>query len=141
MLKGYLMRSPKRPLLVLNVLLSLLAAVLVSPIIALAQAEPTPIIDAAYKDLSAKLGVAVTRQGDSSYTFEQDVFPDASLGCPKPGIAYPQIVTKGYKILITYPRNSGNVYDYRASMDGTNLFQCSAPAVIGGVTVTAAPVN
>src|SRR5258708_1166880 len=112
--KGYVMMSPKRPLLFLNMLLALLIVGLISPALTFAQTDPaTPIIDAAYKDLSAKLGVGIVRQGDTSYSFEQDVFPDSSLGCPQPGQAYSQIVTKGYKILITYPRG-GAAYDYRA---------------------------
>ena len=84
--------------------------------------EPTSIIDAAFADISKQVGKPVTRGGDSTFTWEQDTFGDASLGCPKPGQMYAQVVTKGYKIIINY---AGTSYDYRASLDGSNLFLCS----------------
>ncbi len=130
------MLSLKRPLRIVNLVMSLLVVGLISPVLAFAQADPTPIVDAAYKDLSAKLGVSIVRQGNTTYTFEQDVFADSSLGCPQPGQAYSQVVTKGYKILITYPRGGGNVYDYRASVDGTTLFQCSVTPGSGAAPTT-----
>src|SRR5258708_3316053 len=100
-----------------------------------AQTEPTAIIDAAYRDLSQKLGKSIARGGSSSFTWEQDNFGDTSLGCPKPGVAYSQVVTPGYKIVIT---NQGVAYDYRATLDGKTLFQCSAT---GGIAITATIVN
>src|SRR5262249_47219038 len=96
-----------------------------------AQTQPTAIIDAAYRDLSQKVGKTIARGGDSSFTWEQDNFGDTSLGCPKPGVAASQVVTPGYKIVITY---QGVAYDYRATLDGKTLFQCSAT---GGIAITA----
>src|SRR6186713_2789818 len=61
--------------------------------------EPTGIIDAAFRDLSAKLGKPVVKGGDSTFSWEQTVFPDASLGCPEPGKVYAQTTTPGYKII------------------------------------------
>ncbi len=90
-----------------------------------AQQVPYPIIDAAYKDLSGRLGKSVTRGGDSNWSYEADVFPDASLGCPQPGKVYAQTRISGYKIIITYPRSNGSDYDYRASTDGSTLFLCT----------------
>src|SRR5689334_14927307 len=72
-------------------------------------AEPTNIIDAAYADISKQVGKTVIRGGDSTFTWEQDVFGDTSLGCPKPGFMYAQVITHGYKIIINY---AGVSYDY-----------------------------
>jgi len=29
-------------------------------------------------------------------------WPDTSLGCPEPGMVYAHVVTRGYKILLSY---------------------------------------
>ncbi|HLY24997.1 MAG TPA: SH3 domain-containing protein [Aggregatilineales bacterium] len=95
------------------------------------QAAPLPIIDAAYKDLSTRLGKSIVRGGDTNWSYEVDVFTDTSLGCPQPGKSYAQSRITGYKIIITYPRAGGTDYDYRANNDGSVLFLCnsnSAPA-------------
>jgi hypothetical protein len=39
-------------------------------------------------------------------------FSDSSLGCPKPGMAYMQVVTPGHKIMLEY---KGATYDVRIS--------------------------
>lgn len=45
-------------------------------------------------------------------------WPDASLGCPQPGIAYAQGITQGYVILLGV---NGKVYEYHADMlNGVN---------------------
>src|SRR5260370_42682892 len=77
------------------------------------QAEPTALIDAAYKDLSQKLGQTVTRQTLPGFTWSLEKFSDASLGCPQPGQTYAQVKTPGYRILIAV---NGTVYDYRAKL-------------------------
>src|SRR5258707_10840863 len=122
-------------LLIVLVLSALLTAESGCLLIVQAQTEPTAIIDAAYRDLSQKLGKSIARGGGSSFTWEQDSFGDTSLGCPKPGVSYSQVVTPGYKIVITY---LGVAYDYRATLDGKTLFQCSAT---GGIAITATIVN
>jgi hypothetical protein len=37
-------------------------------------------------------------------------FSDSSLGCPKPGMAYMQVITPGYKVALEY---KGKTYDVR----------------------------
>ena len=39
-------------------------------------------------------------------------FSDASLGCPQPGMAYPQVITPGYRVLV---EGDGRSYDVRVS--------------------------
>ncbi len=110
-----------------------------------AQTEPIAIIDAAFKDLSTKLGIAIsrTKPGNDTYTWEETDFGSPALGCPSPGLSYPQVMTHGYKIVITV---NGTAYDYRASADGKILFQCtsaggSAPVAITPSTATPIPAQ
>jgi hypothetical protein len=47
-------------------------------------------------------------------------WPDGSLGCPKPGVAYLQVITSGYHVVLL----AGTVgYDYRADERG-RFFVC-----------------
>ncbi len=39
-------------------------------------------------------------------------FSDASLDCPQPGMAYPQVLTPGYRVLVT---GDGQNFDVRVS--------------------------
>ncbi len=39
-------------------------------------------------------------------------FSDASLGCPQPGMAYPQVITPGYRVLV---EGGGQSFDVRVS--------------------------
>ncbi len=38
-------------------------------------------------------------------------WPDTSLGCPEPGMMYAQVITPGYKILLSY---AGEIYQYHS---------------------------
>src|SRR5258706_12046592 len=84
-----------------------------------AQGEPTAIIDAAFADLSQRLGRSLNRGNVDSWTWEQVDFADTSLGCPQPGQAYAQHITRGYKITILI---AGVAYDYRVLNNGQGLF-------------------
>ncbi|MHB8627197.1 MAG: SH3 domain-containing protein [Aggregatilineales bacterium] len=113
------------------VLFGLLAILCVSMLTVRAQpSEPTVIIDAVLRDLSGKLGTTLTRANVDTYTWEQVKFGDASLGCPQPGVMYPQVVTLGYHIVVTV---NGVAYDYRATNDGKQVFECTAQS--GGTVV------
>lgn len=48
-------------------------------------------------------------------------WPDGSLGCPKPGVAYLQVITPGYHVLLLAGASS---YDYRADGRG-RFFVCT----------------
>jgi hypothetical protein len=50
-------------------------------------------------------------------------FSDSSLGCPKPGMAYMQVVTPGHKVALEY---KGKTYDVRIA-GGRGLI-CAPPA-------------
>jgi len=121
----------------LSILLILIAAGLAifTPVHA---QEPTTIVDAALQDLSQKLGRPITRANVDTWTWEQTDFPDSSLGCPQPGQAYAQVVTRGYKITFTV---KGVVYDYRATNDGKSVFQCIPGGVAPAGQATSAPTQ
>lgn len=104
--------------------LVLLSTALLIPALATAQLEPTAIIDAVFQDLTNKLGKPISRV-TANWTWEQQNFPDSSLGCPQPNVAYTQVVTKGY-IINVEPLDLSGKYDYRANLDGSVLFLCSA---------------
>src|SRR5262249_34521845 len=60
------------------------------------------------------------------------------LGCPQPGKMYAQVITHGYKIIINY---AGVSYDYRASIEGSNLFLCTATGGAATFVATAPAAN
>jgi len=51
------------------------------------------------------------------------VWPDSSLGCPQKGMAYLQVLTPGYLILLEY---SNNQYEYHAGL-GQVFIYCTNP--------------
>ncbi len=48
-------------------------------------------------------------------------WPDSSLGCPKPGFAYSQIVTPGYKVTVNV---GGKQSEYHTDLSG-NVVLCN----------------
>jgi len=48
-------------------------------------------------------------------------WPDTSLGCPKPGYMYAQVITSGYKVTFELGRMS---YVVRTDKDGSNTARC-----------------
>ena len=83
-------------------------------------AQPASI-DTALADLSARVGTTVTRDQLDNWSWDQEMFNDASLGCPQPGLMYAQVITRGYSFTLTY---AGIIYDYRANEAG-DAFLCS----------------
>lgn len=67
-----------------------------------------PQVDRVVADLAARLGIA---PGEIVVLEVREVeWPDTSLGCPKPGYAYLQVITPGYQVLL---QAQGQTYDYR----------------------------
>jgi hypothetical protein len=60
--------------------------------------EQRPIADLAVATLAAELGVPRERIVVESITALD--WPDSSLGCPKPGMAYLQVITPGHKVML-----------------------------------------
>jgi hypothetical protein len=58
-----------------------------------------------------------TRREDITVISAGEVsWPDPSLGCPRRGVMYPQVVTPGYQIKL---RAGGQILDYRAASSGS----------------------
>jgi hypothetical protein len=64
---------------------------------------------------------SVSSDGLEVVTARAVAWPNGALGCPKPGMAYTQMVTDGYQVVV---RAGGRTYDYRFGMS-------SAPRLCG----------
>ncbi len=69
-------------------------------------------LNAAKTDLAQSLNI--TADQIQVVKVEAVEWPDASLGCPKPGMMYAQVVTPGYHIILSV---GGQEYDYRANLE------------------------
>jgi len=104
--------------------------------------EPTALITSIFADLSHKLGKSLNRGNVDTWSWTQNAYPDASLGCPQPGQSYAAGSTSGYQVLIVL---NGVTYDYRANKASSAFFRCSpsdsqaAPTVISTVIPTSIP--
>ena len=85
-----------------------------------AQGVPDPF-NTALADLSGRVGVTLSLNNLSDWSWSQETFPDASLGCPQGDQAYAQVLTAGYIFSMTY---NSTEYDYRSSVDGSTVFLC-----------------
>ena len=86
--------------------------------------EPTALITSIFADLSHKLGKSLNRGNVDTWSWSQNAYPDASLGCPQPGQSYAAGSTSGYQVLIVL---NGVTYDYRANKASSAFFRCSPP--------------
>ncbi len=58
----------------------------------------------------------VSTDGLEVVTARAVTWPNGALGCPKPGMAYTQMVTDGYQVVVTV---DGKTYDYRYGTTAT----------------------
>jgi subtilase family serine protease len=65
----------------------------------------------AKEDLAGRLGISTEEIRVEKV--EKVEWPDASLGCPKPGMVYAQVITPGYKLVLFA---KGRSYEYHTSM-------------------------
>ena len=75
------------------------------------------VADLARRDLAARLGVPAS--AIKTRSVQPAVWPDASLGCPKPDMVYAQVETPGYQIDL---EANGKTYRYHA--DHQRVVQC-----------------
>jgi len=61
-------------------------------------------------DLALKTGADIEKMDTES--IKEFDFSDASLGVPEPGVAYTQVITPGYIIMLS---SEGEIYEYHAS--------------------------
>ncbi len=92
---------------------------------------PPEEVEIALQDLGARLQINLSLNDFSSWTWREEVFNDASLGCPQEGESYQQLITRAY--IVTFVLNE-TTYDYRVAGNGTVVI-CS-PAELAGNTST-----
>jgi hypothetical protein len=81
-----------------------------SPVIVTPAAETDRIIALVVADLSARLSLNPAQI--HLVSIESVSWPDASLGCPQPGLSYAEIIVPGYRIVLgvgqhRYPYHTG----------------------------------
>jgi hypothetical protein len=85
-----------------------------------AAGAPPEMIAAIRGDAATRAGVAVSAVEIKSA--QGVTWPDASLGCPRPGMLYPQVLVPGWRVLIVA---GGKTYAYHAGRRG-NWAWCPA---------------
>jgi len=84
---------------------------------------PAEMIEAALDDAANR---STTARADIKVTSAEAVtWPDGSLGCPQPGMAYTQALVPGYRIVL---QAGEQVLNYHASSRGKPLFCPAARA-------------
>jgi hypothetical protein len=78
--------------------------------------EKEEMIDKVKADLASRLGIS--EEEISVVSAEAKTWSDSSLGCPEEGVAYMQVLTPGYQIILEY---DGTRYDYRTGDMGRIL--------------------
>jgi len=79
------------------------------------------LIERTKADLAQRLSISASQI--KAIETKEVFWPDASLGCPQPGIAYAQIPTPGYLIMLVH---SGAQFEYHADTHGNTLY-CENP--------------
>lgn len=91
---------------------------------------------AARERLSDSLGI--TDQVFIVYRTESLDWYDASLGCPKPGYSYAQVITPGYRITFDM---EGVHYRVHTNLDGSNTILCNETPVPTSVVAIQTPTR
>ena len=86
------------------------------------EADMQNLINQAMADLAGRLGVDVNEIILLEMT--SVVWPDGSLGCPREGMVYAQVLTPGYLIRL---QSGDQIFEYHASR-GTTVIFCENPS-------------
>lgn len=79
-------------------LAALLVSGLLAPLAGAAEVDPAGPEAIAIRSVADALGIAPA--GARVVSSEAREFPDGSLGCPQPGMAYAQVITPGHRVLV-----------------------------------------
>ena len=82
-------------------------------------AEVQAAVDAALRDAAGRLSLATGAGDIHVQQVEARQWPDSSLGCPRQGVMYSQIVTPGYLVVISA---AGKQLEYHADSRGRIVF-------------------
>lgn len=80
------------------------------------------VVRLAKQDIAARQGIA--EANITVIAIEQVEWNDSSLGCPKPGQMYLQVITPGYRIML---KAGGFLYEYHSDR-GKRVVFCSSKA-------------
>ena len=83
--------------------------------------EATAAVNLARQQLSTQTGVRADQIQVVSVSSVQ--WPTSALGCPQPGRMYAQVVTPGYRIILTV---AGRTYEYHSD-SGRRVISCPTP--------------
>jgi len=95
---------------------------------------PAALMAELFADASARSGVPAA--DITVLRAESLIFPDGSLGCPKPDVVYTQAPVRGYRVVL---EAAGKEYDYRVP-EGGRFVLCEGPGP-AGITSPAAPAE
>ena len=76
------------------------------------------LVDLAKTDLAERLGIEI--DAITLISYQDVIWPDSSLGCPQPGMAYLQVPKDGSRIILEF---EGTTYDYHTG-GGRDPFLC-----------------
>jgi hypothetical protein len=85
------------------------------------------LVNTAVQDLTQRLFISsdlVTIKGSYAVTW-----PDSSLGCPQKGVAYAEVLTPGYLVVLGY---EGVRYEYHSGSDGKVTYCKNPTAPVNG---------
>ncbi len=88
---------------------------------------PPAVMASARAELAKEVGVEAAANATVVKAEAVD-WPDGSLGCPQPGMMYPQVITPGYQVVFEV---DGKQYDMHASASG-GAFLCESGRPLGG---------
>jgi len=80
------------------------------------------MVAVAKTDLMQRLGV--TEEAILVKSVEEKQWRNSSLGCPQPGMMYAQVITPGYRIVLTVGEND---YDFHTDMSRAILCSPQKP--------------
>lgn len=84
--------------------------------------DPPEQIQPALNDLAVLRDEEITLNDIDAYEWQAVTYEDASLGCPRTGRQYAQVVTEGFQFRLEY---ENIIYDYRVSEDGEIVVLCT----------------
>ena len=84
------------------------------------QDEAERVVQLAREDLAQRLGLAP--ESIRLVSIHAVQWPDASLGCPQPGMVYAQVITPGFRMVL---ETEGRTYEYHTDA-GQSVVLCGA---------------
>ncbi len=78
------------------------------------------VIQLVRQDMAQKMSVALDEISEVSV--EAVEWPDASLGCPQPGMMYAQVVTPGFRVKMAA---KGQTVEYHTDSSGRRVVSCT----------------